>query len=86
MKQIDSALKHSENMVVVGSSVEHLMSGWVEADWRLFINEMRSKQKSGNLVTVVSGSLEPRELPMGLRYYEVIPLCEEGLSRLLDYI
>ena len=45
MKAIDAALDQSRHLVLVATSVENLTSGWVEAEWRVFINEIRSGRK-----------------------------------------
>ena len=86
MKEIDKALETAQHMVVAGTSIENIMSGWVEAEWRLFINEKRSGRKSGNIITVINGGLKPSELPMSLRYYEVIDLGAEDLIRIGNYL
>lgn len=86
MKEIDKALETSQHMVVAGTSVENIMSGWVEAEWRLFINEKRSERKTGNIITVIDGGLKPGDLPMSLRYYEVINLGAEDLTRIGKYL
>jgi hypothetical protein len=85
MKEIDFALEQAHHIVIVASSTENLQSPWVEAEWRLFINEKRAGRKQGNVVSVLSPSLKPGEIPMSLRYYEVIPLEETHLPRLLQY-
>ena len=86
MKAIDDALEQADHLIVVGSKPEYLLSGWVEAEWRVFINEKRSGRKTGNIISVVTKDLTPEMLPMSLRYYEVVPLTEEGLGRLLKYV
>lgn len=86
MKAIDAALEGTKHLVLVGSAIENLQSGWVEAEWRVFINEMRSGRKKGNFVTVIAPEVAPASLPMTLRYYEVIPASEGYLPRVLKYI
>jgi hypothetical protein len=86
MRAIDAALEQAKHLVLVASSVENLTSGWVEAEWRVFINEMRSGRKNGNFVTVVSADLQPSSLPMAVRYYEVIPMTKNYLAHVLTYI
>lgn len=76
MKEIDSAIDKSNHMIVVCSSYKNVMSGWVEAEWRNFINEKRSGRKKGNLITVVINSMKPEELPLSLRYYQVLKMNE----------
>ena len=63
-----------------------LESPWVEAEWGFFINEKRSGRKSGNLVTVVTEGLLPKELPPSLRYYEVLSLQPDSFEKLLRYV
>lgn len=86
MKEIDIALEQSKHMIVAGTSLENVMSGWVEAEWRLFINEKRSGRKSGNIISIIDNGLSPADLPMSLRYYEVINRDGEGLERLQKYV
>jgi len=86
MKAIDKALEQAEHLIVVGSKPEHFLSGWVEAEWRVFINEKRSGHKKGNIVTMITNGMQPSQLPMSLRYYEVIPFDDHGMDRLLNYL
>lgn len=85
-KAIDTVLEEATHMVVVTSSRDHVHAKWVEAEWGFFVNEKRSGRKSGNLITLVAGGLRPEALPPSLRYYEVLPLHNEGLVRLLAYV
>ncbi len=84
MKAIDEALEHAKHLIVIGTKAENLLSGWVEAEWRVFINEKRSGRKSGNIITVVPVDTSINILPMSLRYYEVIPFSE--LAKLLPFM
>lgn len=86
MKEIDDALESSRHLIVVGSSIDNISSSWVEAEWRLFINEKRSGRKNGNVVTMVSGNLTPQDIPMSLRYYEVMTFNDDSMKKLLNYL
>jgi hypothetical protein len=85
-REIDRALDEVDHMIVVTSSLEHVLAPWVEAEWGFFINEQRSGRKRGNLVTVVVGDLAPGDLPPALRYNQVIPFEGDGLDRVLAYV
>lgn len=85
-KEIDKALDHTKHMVVVASSRGNVESRWVEAEWGIFVNEMRSGRKNGNLITVVTEGLSIDKLPPSLRYYEVISLNKDGLKKLVSYL
>ena len=85
-KQIDHVIDQAEHMIVVTSSLENVLSPYVQAEWGLFINEMRSGRKLGNLITVAVGGLLPGELPPSLRYYEVIPFEPDQFSKILQYL
>src|SRR5581483_625412 len=52
---IEQAMEECRHLVVVASSKEHLESKWVQAEWRMFLNEVRSGRKSGNVLTVLAG-------------------------------
>lgn len=84
-KKIDEVLDYVEHMIVVTSSLENVMSPWVEAEWGLFINEKRCGRKSGNLVTIIGGGISPASLPPSLRYFEVIPFDPSSFARILRY-
>jgi len=83
---IDQALDEAKHMIVVTSSATNVRSSWVKAEWGLFINEKRSDRKSGNLVTVIVGTMGIAELPASLRYYEVIAAGPEAFERLFQYV
>lgn len=86
MKQIDIALEQSIHMILVGSSVKNLTSSWVEAEWRMFINEKRGGRKDGNFLTVIPPEINSSELPMSLRYYEVVNTKNNYLTKLVAYL
>jgi hypothetical protein len=86
MKEIDKALEAAKHMVVAGASLENVMSGWVEAESRLFINGKRSGRKSGNIVTVINGGLTAAQLPMSLRYFEALDLKTNNLEGMGGYL
>lgn len=86
MKVIDDAIDKSKHFILFGTSKENLLSSWVEAEWRLFINEKRSGRKSGNFLTTVTPNVTPAELPVSLRYYEVVPLHGDHFETIVKYI
>lgn len=86
MKVIDDALDGSRHFILFGTKRENVLSSWVEAEWRLFINEKRSGRKPGNFFTIVCGDLSPAQLPLSLRYYEVVPVEGNYMERVLRYV
>jgi len=87
-KRIDQALDQAKHMIVVTSCKEYVESPWVQAEWGFFINEKRSGRKSGNLITLIVGSLQPKDLPPGLRYYQALnhkPQIFEDIMRYLSH-
>ena len=85
-KEIDRALDASKHMIVVTSKKEHVVASWVEAEWGLFINEKRSGRKSGNIITLIIGTMRIEDLPSSLRYYEVIPFDPKTFEKILKYL
>jgi hypothetical protein len=83
---IHTALDKARHMVVVSSSSIGFTKGWVRAEWSIFLNEVRSGRKTGNLVTVIVGSIPIAELPIALRASQVVVLSKEGLSEILKFV
>ncbi len=83
---IDRALEHAQHLIVVASRPEYVESQWVKAEWGMFANELRSGRKSGNLVTVIVGDLQPADLPITLRNYEVIPWDDKVFEAVWAYV
>jgi len=84
--RIDGQLDQAAHMVAVTSSRERVMSSWVQREWRLFGNDLRGDIKTGNLLTVITGGMQIRDLPHTLRGFEVVPLTDEGMERLLAFV
>ena len=85
-KAIDHALEECQHLVVVASSTENLDSKWVEAEWRAFLNELRSGRKKGNVLTVLVGDLTVADLPVSLRPFQVERLTEAGLQAVAKFV
>ena len=85
-KAIDNALDECKHMVVVGSSVENISSPWVEAEWSSYINEKRAGRKTGNILTVITGDIEKKDLPISLRNNEVIFYDKKNFERIAAYV
>ncbi len=81
---LDSAIEVARNMVVVVSDASHASAPWLEHEWGMFLTEILSGRKKGNLVTVATSLDLTSGLPLALRSREVFPLSDEGLERLLS--
>lgn len=83
--EIDSSLDMARNMVVLVTSDNVLLSGWVRYEYTAFANEKRSGRKSGNLITLlVDNSVNVDKLPLLLRQYQVLNFSQ--LNVLYDYL
>jgi uncharacterized membrane protein YeaQ/YmgE (transglycosylase-associated protein family) len=85
-KEIDRALESAQHMVVVTSSKDHVVSGWVQDEWGTFLGELRAGRKAGNLITLVIGSVKAPDLPLGLRSRQVLPYNQRGFDSLLQFL
>ncbi len=82
--ELDRALERAENLIVIATSKERVMSGWVHYEWSSFANEMRSGRKRGNLLTLLADTMTVDALPLLLRQFEVIPFSHmEQISAFL---
>lgn len=71
-ESIEGALEKCQHMIVVSSFVDGISSGWVRAEWSMFLNEVRSGRKQGNLLTLLIGQMNVNELPIALRAFQSI--------------
>ena len=84
---IDEALDSSRFMVVVGCSAKNLMSNWVHAEWRSFVNEINSGFKPDGEVFVVYRDMTIRELPLTLRQRQAFDDADESsLEKVRNFI
>jgi len=83
---VEQAIDQCEHMVVVASSHENIVSPWVKEEWRIFLSDLRSGRKTGNIVTVLAGGITVNDLPAGLRIRQSLHLDSHGLSELLHYV
>ncbi len=71
-KVIDAALEASDHLILFASKVEYVTTEYVENEWRLFLEELRSGRKKGNIVTILKG-VDTKSLPISLRHIQSIP-------------
>lgn len=85
-EKIDQALDQAKHMIVVTSCKDYVESPWVKAEWGFFVNEKRAGRKSGNLITLIVGSLQLRDLPPGLRYYYAFNHNQQVFEDIMQYV
>ncbi|MEP7238352.1 MAG: toll/interleukin-1 receptor domain-containing protein [Ferruginibacter sp.] len=86
MKKIDEAIENSKHMIAVCSNIDYLNSGWVEAEWRMFINEKRSERKDGNFFTLIVDPFTINSLPISIRQYDVFSFNQKSIENSLNYL
>lgn len=69
-KVIETVIDESQHMIVVASSIEHIKSTWVEREWRQFCNDLYSGYRNGNIVTILSDTINKKDLPGSLRHQQ----------------
>lgn len=84
-KAIDEVLDNSAHMIVVASSLENIKSKWVEYEWSLFSNDLKSGYREGNLITILSDAIELKTLPGSLRHQQSFNL-NSYKDYILDYL
>lgn len=84
-RAIDAALVSASCLIVVSSSLRNIMRGWVEYEWRSFHNDICNGRKAqdARVIPFVAG-IDPRTLPLVLRYYQVLTFSPEDLGAKLD--
>lgn len=82
---IDEALDNSTHMVVVSSSIENINSKYVRYEWSTFSSDLRKGYRSGNLFTILTDSVELKELPPSLRHNQAFRF-KDYKERILSYV
>jgi len=86
-KVIDDALDSSKFLIAVGCSRENLESEWVRYEWDSFLNEIRSKIKSGGEVFVFYQEMKINDLPRALRGQQAFDATDNlSYERLFNFI
>jgi hypothetical protein len=73
-KAIYSALDDAKHLIVVGSSRKNVESRWVEAEWHLFLQQLRMGKKKGNIINVMCENMVVDDLPLPLSVYQSISI------------
>lgn len=81
---IDHAIDASTHMIVFGSKIDYIKSGWVKFEWTTFTNEIKSDKKKGNVITILK-DIKAESLPASLRNYQSFPYVNYQDS-ILSYI
>lgn len=66
--KIDEVLDNSTHLIVVSSKLDYINSKWVKYEWSLFSSDLKSGYRQGNLLTILSNSIELKNLPASLRH------------------
>lgn len=72
--KIDEVLDNSLHLIVVSSKLDHINSKWVKYEWSVFSNDLKSGYRQGNLLTILSDSIQFRDLPASLRHQQSFSL------------
>ncbi len=86
LKSIGEAIAQCRHMVVVASRQEHILSGWVEYEWGIFVARRNDGKTGGNLVTVLTGDMTVGKLPEALSPFQSLPLSSAGLEEMLRFL
>lgn len=83
--QIDAELDECIVLVVVGTSVENILSRWVKYEWDGFQMDILNGCKKGKVFTYVD-DINPHALPRALRGVQCFDKKKEPLSKIVEFI
>ena len=75
-KFIDAALDSATMMIVVATSLDNMMSTWVEYEWNSFDNDILSGIKPNGQIVSVVYNIKPLDMPRSLRFREVFDIAK----------
>ena len=83
---INDALDAAKVLVVVGTSLDNILSPWVKYEWGSFHDDLLTGRKSGGTLVSFTSGLNPNELPRELRGYEAFLTEQNGNELIVDFI
>ena len=83
---INDALDAAKVLVVVGTSLDNILSPWVKYEWGSFHDDLLTGRKSGGTLVSFTSGLDPNELPRELRGYESFLTEQNGDELIVDFI
>ena len=81
---IDEAIDQSNHMIVLASSIDYIYSRWIQYEWSIFSNDLKSGYKTGNLITVLSPRVSLKDLPASLRHQQ--SFLFKDYQKVLNYL
>lgn len=84
-EQIDAELDDCQVLVVVGTSVDNMLSRWVKYEWDGFQMDILNGCKRGKVFTYVD-NINPHNLPRALRGVQSFDKRKEPLSKIVEFI
>lgn len=70
---ISEALDNAQVLVVIATEPEDLHSGWVEYEWKTFLNEILSGRKQQAQLFTFLSNVGVNQLPYPLRSRQMVP-------------
>lgn len=88
MLAIDEALDETSHMVVIGTSIDNILSEYVKYEWLNFNTDILNGEKSNSLlVSLVTENVTIKELPRALRINEAFEYKEkEDMSNIITFL
>lgn len=83
---IDSALDRSKILVIVGTSIENIVSKWVKYEWDSFFNDILSEKKPEGKVFAYIKNVKINDLPRSIRNTQCIEHGPDGFEQLYHFI
>lgn len=74
-------------IIVVGSSIDNIMSQWVQYEWESFHRDILSGIKeNGEIITYVTPNVGPTDLPRSLRGYQCFQTDKTKIHEIVDFV
>lgn len=84
-EKIDKELDQCAILVVVGTSLNNINSGWVKYEWDGFSMDILNGQKNGKVFTYVDG-IDPHNLPRTLRSMQSFDKAKDSIKDIVIFL
>lgn len=83
---IEKALDDAKVLIVIGSKLEYIESGWPKYEWNSFHEDILAKDKPEGSIVPYLGKIERSTRPRALRNYQTFEIGVNTIAEVVDFV
>lgn len=82
---IDTILDQCRHFILIASNYENLQSKWVTYEWQTYCDDLKDGYRNGEIVTILSDTIELKKLPGSIRHRQKFSLLEDYKPKVEEF-